>query len=223
MAKSYRIKHKGIRNYTGPFTCELSGYLDCQINVWFSASGEVQLVAEYHDGILVPLAVATMVDANYHFDSNICKLHFHCSEAVVVAVRVCEHGTEFRQSVDPVPYELPLPLDTNSMEFRVRALLDSELSKRGIYEAPRGTKYTQYTDDYSEEDNEFGAGYQYDPDEEARLVAAAVDNVKSRYRSKRVQSSGNPSDDGSVRDGSKGDNSNGDKQPEPQNDSDKKE
>lgn len=195
MTKIIRVRTNGIRTFEGPQEFRLQP-VEGQVAVWLRASADVCVWATFNDGVRIPLYVGKALDQVYHFESDIVDLHISTAKTVAYAIRVLQVGTAYRDVIDPVPYQAVVPLDTASetMENRILRHVDAALAARGLSTGRH--KGVQYTDD----DDEFSGGYQYDEEEDIAINDASVKAVAAKFAPERVQPPRNDNQDQPVRD-----------------------
>lgn len=180
MAKLIRIRTNGILTFEGTNAFELE-QVEGQVTVWFHANGPVCLWGNFTDGVTIPLHVGTQLDQVYHFEENIKNLVVAAPAKTAYAIRVLQYASRYKDPADPVPHRAIAPLDnlSDTMENRVIRAVDAALSARGLSSGRhKGVEY-------SEEDTEFGPGYQYDEDAEDEIQAAAERAVAERLKPKK--------------------------------------
>lgn len=160
------------------------------VHVWFSSDNDVVVYAEDKELNRYPLAKCSDLDQVYTFHPGVIALTIEPkTKATNYMYRVTYKTPRYFEAVDPTPYELPVPLDENSAEQRMLRMISAEMDRRGITTDNdyRGNEY-EPTDDFSEDDTEFGRGYQFDERADADIRNAATRAVLERYLGDGVRS-----------------------------------
>lgn len=165
----------GVKFHLGTHTDEF------EVNVWFQCDCEVKVYAVTEDEEMFPLQLCPALDQTYVFTPQVVSLQLVPKNAKsVLGYQVRVFVPRYREVVDPIPYEVSVPLDENSMQVRMQRMFDDMCHARGLQTDYRGRSYNQpgYDDD---DETEFGRGFTYDPEEERSIVEAAANRVRASY------------------------------------------
>lgn len=193
MPRVIRIRPEDVQSWNGKAEITLpEDQEDFDVKVYYSAPCLVTLYVVSNE-VVYPLHIGSQCDQTYNFDKSAKVLWLDPQdEAADFVYLVKVNGTNLKKRVDPIPDVVPVPLDDQSLQYRVMQAVNASLSAMGLNPSvSRGKTYSDNQDTDDNDDTDFGPGYQYDEQVEAEIDAAARATVLDRF-TRRMQRSKSP-------------------------------
>lgn len=194
MTKVIKLKFDKMDNSDGEVLYEIppENDQDRVCSLWFSSEAQCAIYFETEEKML-PLFGGYSLDQSYAIPPEVIRIRIVPSEAdALVAHRLIINDVWYKDHVDPIPDEVPIPIDEHSLETRVRNAVLAQMEAMGV-EMPAGKgRYYAGADDENDDDPSMGPGYQYDEDIEAEVLTQAIKNVRADIAAKKKAAAKTP-------------------------------
>lgn len=169
MAKVIRVRFEGLLFFQGSAEFEVK---PVEGDVFISARSDhnVKIYAISTKDEVLPLCSGEDIEQTFNFAGDCKAIRVSAPAKAQVALKLHQAGTMLSERPDPVPTRVPVPLNDDSLDARMRRML----SAYGLI--PENTLGTDYDvpDEDGDDDPEFGSGYAVDPDLERDIEEAAM-------------------------------------------------
>lgn len=180
MARRIKINVEDAQNVEGELVQPVFDK-EHDLHIWYSAECEVTVYLTFEE-IVLPLFTGTSLDQTYIIPDGASEVRLVPHEDKgLICYRFIGHDTRRYGVTDPIPTTPIVPIDDNSLQMRVMRAVELQLEGLGLKQpAGRGQNYRGHTDEYDDDDPEMGPGYQYDPEVDEEITAAAVTAVRDK-------------------------------------------
>lgn len=204
-----KVPFRKVANAKSSWSIEFSDE-EQQVHLFISSFSECFVTLYGDNGFgqekVFPLWSGTKLDQTFLIPAEVqtAVIHTEDDDAIIAySYEITE--TRRRGAADPVPVRAIVPIDDNSIDRRIRRQIEALAAQHGLQTQATGHKY-------SDEDDEYGPGYQYDEEVDNELLERATERVIAdlRKRGKLPPADADPEDGTGRNTDSKGGSRDGD-------------